>query len=240
MTDFSLIGAAALVALAGAGHCLGMCAGISGALTFTLPAERQRGGAVWYWQILFSSGRVLSYIMLGALLGGFGQLLMAHLPVPRGAPFFASGVLMLLLTLTLAGGPGLVWLEKLGHGLWRRVQPLSRRILPVDHPAKALVLGMFWGLLPCGLVYTALALAASSAGALPGALIMAVFGLVTMPTVVGAGVITGRLGWLRGRGFRITAAAIALLMALFFLWQGLQAGNHAHHGAMPGHSHHQH
>lgn len=236
MTDPALIGSAALLALAGAGHCLGMCAGISGALTFSLPPEKQTGAALWVWQGLFSTGRVFSYGLLGALAGGLGGGLMATLPVPRGAPFFASGLLMLLLALTFAGrAAGLAWLERAGQGLWRRIQPLVRRLLPVDGPVKALVLGMAWGLLPCGLVYSALALAVTAASVAGGALVMLVFGLVTMPTVMGAGVVTGRLGWLRTRGWRLTATLLALLMAAWFLWQGIQAGGgHASHGRHDG------
>jgi sulfite exporter TauE/SafE len=240
MTDPALIGSAALLALAGAGHCLGMCAGISGALTFSLPPERQTGAELWAWQGLFSIGRVLSYGLLGALAGGLGGGVMSALPVPRGAPFFASGVLMLLLALTFAGrAAGLAWLERAGQSLWRRLQPLVKQLLPVDGPFKALALGMAWGLLPCGLVYSALALAVTAASAPDGMLVMLVFGLDTMPTGMGAGVVTGRLGWLRTRGWRLTATLLALLMAGWFLWQGLQAGAghgaHAHDGdMMPG------
>lgn len=234
MIDPALLASAALLALAGAGHCLGMCAGISGAMTFTLPADRQTGAALWGWQALFSGGRVLSYALLGALAGGLGGTLMANLPVPRGAPFFASGILMLLLALTFAGrAAGLAWLERAGQRLWRHIQPRIKRLLPVDRPIKALVLGMAWGLLPCGLVYSALALAVTAASAPAGALGMLVFGLVTMPTVMGAGVITGRLGWLRSRGWRLTATLLAALMAGWFLWQGLgHHGDHAREGAM--------
>lgn len=235
MTDPGLLASAALLALAGAGHCLGMCSGISGALTFSLPRDKQSGRALWGWQALFSGGRVLSYSLLGALVGGFGGALMAALPVPRGAPFFASGVLMLLLALSLAGrASGLAWLETLGHRLWRRIQPAIKRLVPVDRPAKALALGMAWGLLPCGLVYSALALAVTAAGATSGAAVMLVFGLVTLPTVMGAGVITGHLGWLRSRGWRAGSAVLAALMAGWFLWQGWSAG-HGDRGHGPDH-----
>lgn len=238
MTDPGLLASAALLALAGAGHCLGMCSGISGALTFSLPREKQSGRALWGWQALFSGGRVLSYTLLGALVGGFGGALMAALPVPRGAPFFASGVLMLLLALSLAGrASGLAWLENLGHGLWRRMQPLVKRLVPVDRPAKALALGMAWGLLPCGLVYSALALAVTAAGPVSGASVMLVFGLVTLPTVMGAGVVTGHLGWLRSRGWRASSAVLAALMAGWFLWQGWSAG-HQHMEQKPDHREH--
>lgn len=232
MTDPGLLASAALLALAGAGHCLGMCSGISGALTFSLPREKQSGRALWGWQALFSGGRVLSYTLLGALAGGFGGALVTALPMPQGAPFFASGILMLLLALSLAGrASGLAWLENMGHGLWRRIQPLIKRLLPVDRPVKALALGMAWGLLPCGLVYSALALAVTAAGPVSGAAVMLIFGLVTMPTVMGAGVITGHLGWLRSRSWRATSAVLAALMAVWFLWQGWSAGhNDMSHG----------
>jgi sulfite exporter TauE/SafE len=157
----TLLASALLLASAGSVHCIGMCGGISSALTFSIPESRRQGKSLWGWQLLFGIGRVSTYMVLGSLAGMLGKALLDWLPGPSMAiGLTLSGILMLLLSGYLLGQG--VWLKKLegiGSGLWRRLQPLTRRLLPVDHPLKALALGGLWGLLPCGLIYTALALA---------------------------------------------------------------------------------
>ncbi|HCR78376.1 MAG TPA: sulfite exporter TauE/SafE family protein, partial [Alcanivorax sp.] len=159
------LSAAALLAVAGAAHCVGMCGGIGTALTFTVPAARREGLRLWGWQLLFGVGRIGGYAALGAVAGGLGNGLLRVLPWQGPAwPALFSGALMLLLSIHFLTGGGLLRrLERTGAVVWRRLQPLVRRLLPVDRPAKALMLGALWGFLPCGLVYSALLLAASSA-----------------------------------------------------------------------------
>jgi sulfite exporter TauE/SafE len=118
-------------------------------------------------------------------------------------------------------------LERVGALLWRHVQPLSRRLLPVRTPAQALALGMVWGWLPCGLVYSALttALASGSAGA--GAATMLAFGLGTLPNLLLAGILATQLRalmqapWLR-RTAGLAVFAIGLY-GLLGVWRLLQA-----------------
>jgi sulfite exporter TauE/SafE len=78
---------------------------------------------------------------------------------------------------------GVTRLEALGGRLWRRVQPLTRRLLPPRSGAAAIGLGALWGLLPCGLIYSSLAWAAASGDALESASRMAAFGLGTLPAM---------------------------------------------------------
>ncbi|SMO94600.1 hypothetical protein SAMN06272769_1349 [Alcanivorax sp. DSM 26295] len=172
------LSAAALLAVAGAAHCVGMCGGIGTALTFTVPAARREGLRLWGWQLLFGVGRIGGYAALGAVAGGLGNGLLRVLPWQGPAwPALFSGALMLLLSIHFLTGGGLLRrLERTGAVVWRRLQPLVRRLLPVDRPAKALMLGALWGFLPCGLVYSALLLAASSASVVGGLLVMTVFG----------------------------------------------------------------
>ena len=215
--------AAALLALAGAAHCVAMCGGIGTALTFTVPASRRVGVRLWGWQVLFGLGRIGGYTVLGATAGGIGNRLLRVLPWQGPAwPALFSAVLMLLLSLHfLSGGRLLRRLERPGAVIWRGVQPLVRRLLPVDHPAKALLVGALWGLLPCGLVYSALLLAASSASVVGGLLIMALFGGLTLAPVAAGGVLGGQMRRLQGFRGRRLAAALSLLLGGVFLFQGV-------------------
>ncbi|MCG8392733.1 MAG: sulfite exporter TauE/SafE family protein [Pseudomonadales bacterium] len=243
----ALLVSAALVASAGSIHCIGMCGGISSALTFSIPEARRQGKSLWGWQCLFGAGRVTTYVILGALAGLLGGALLDRLPGPSMAVGLTlSGVLMLLLSGYLLGrGNLLKRLEGLGKKLWRRLQPLTRRLLPVDHPGKALLLGGLWGLLPCGLIYTALALAATAGSALSGALIMLVFGVITIIPVATTGVIASQLQRFRQGIWPRVAASATFLLALVFFWQAWAMSQHPmhHHGdaqnAPPAHHLHQ-
>ncbi len=226
-----LIGGAALLALAGMVHCVGMCGGIGTALTFAIPETRRRGARLWAWQLLFAGGRVGGYTLLGSLAGALGGQLLNLLPAGGPAwPALFSGLLMVLLAWHFLGNGGaLRALERPGAALWRWLKPARAALIPVDRPYKALGLGLLWGLLPCGLVYSALLLAATAGGAGGGALVMLVFGAITVAPVAAAGVAGGQLRHLRGPSARRLAGVATLGLALWFLAQGLWL----HSGALP-------
>ena len=107
--------------------------------------------------------------------------------------YVAANLLLIALGLYLAGiRSPITRLEHLGAGLWRRIQPFTRRFLPADSIPKALALGMLWGWLPCGLVYTVLFTALLSGSALNGAILMLAFGLGTLPNLMAAAILLQR------------------------------------------------
>src|SRR5699024_2687159 len=184
--------AALLIGLLGAGHCIAMCGGVAAAFSMAIPTEQRR----WQWLYLLSynSGRILSYSIAGALVGGvFAGL--AEVSMGKQALVILrllAGVMMILLGLYLARWWFvLLHLEKLGNGLWRHVKPLAGRFIPFKSPLAAFPFGMVWGWLPCGLVYSALTWSAVSGGAIEGARVMALFGLGTLPTLLALGGLAG-------------------------------------------------
>lgn len=224
--------AALLAGLAGSGHCLGMCGGISAAL-----ASGGRGPA-WRTALLLSSGRIASYALAGALAGAGGALLGRGLDLLQLGQLLrlGFGLLLLAVGLTLAlRWRGLLRIEALGARLWARLNPALQGLLPPRGPGQALLAGALWGWLPCGLVYSMLTLALASGHPANGALVMAGFGLGTLPAVVGAGsAAAGALRPLRlmrgGAGQR----AAGLLLTVFGLWTALGAlphgADHVGHG----------
>lgn len=223
------LAAAALVAgFLGGVHCIGMCGGIAAALSGAArgPALRR--------QAAFSFGRIASYAAAGALAGGLGSLVQALGPVNAAQTvlFIVANVFMVLLGLYVAGwGRSLLRLEWAGGALWRRIEPLRRRFVPIDSDARALGAGAVWGWVPCGLVYSMLALALASGSALAGAGVLAAFGLGTLPAMVGAGVAAQRLfevrrnPWVRrGAGMAIIALAVVGFMRVPMLQELAQAG----------------
>ena len=107
-------------------------------------------------------------------------------------------------------------LESLGAPLWRKLAPSTRRFLPLRSPAHALVLGGIWGLMPCGLLYGALALAASAESTSTGAATMAAFGLGTLPVMITASALAHRVTRALGRAW-VRRAAGCMVLA-FGLW----------------------
>ena len=146
--------------------------------------------------------------------------------------------LLVAIGLHLAGLlPGLARIERLGRAVWRRIEPRARRLLPVRTPGQALALGALWGFLPCGLVYTMLLTAAASGGIGAGAVVMAAFGLGTLPALLAAGLWFGRFeAVVRRRGARLAAG---LAVAAFGVHGLVVAGASIMSGADP-HAHHRH
>ncbi|MBK7900954.1 MAG: sulfite exporter TauE/SafE family protein [Azonexus sp.] len=200
-----------LVGLLGGTHCVGMCGGIVGALSLGGPPR-------WSLHLAYSGGRIASYAAAGAVAGalGAGAALAGQWPV-RLLLYVLANLLLIALGLYLLGITRfLAPLETAGGGLWRRIQPHTRRFLPARSVGQAFPLGILWGWLPCGLVYSALASALTAGSAGRGALMMAAFGLGTLPNLLLAGLFVGRLdGFLKRPAVR---AAAGLLIVAFGLW----------------------
>lgn len=204
---------ALILGLLGGGHCLGMCGGLMGALSLAIPAERRHQRLRLL--VAYNVGRILSYTAAGLLLGLAGWAL-ASGPLATLLRSIA-GLLLIAMGLYLAGWwSGLTRIEALGRGLWRRLQPITRRFMPITSAPRALLLGGLWGWLPCGLVYSTLLWAASRGDALLSAALMFAFGLGTLPVLLATGLAAERLaGLLRRRGVRVAGG---LLVMLFGLW----------------------
>ena len=215
---------AALVGLLGGVHCVGMCSGMVGAFTFGLPSSVQQARwRTFLFQLIYNLGRVTTYVLLGAVFGWLGMQLAdmtAFVPVQRVLLVFA-GVMMVLLGLYLAGiWRGLAALERAGGRLWQGLQPLVRRLAPVDSLPKAYVYGLVWGLLPCGLVYSSLIWALSAGGAMEGALLMLAFGLGTLPNLLLMGVFAFMLARLsRNAWVQRGAGLLVMMFGVHQLWQ---------------------
>jgi len=216
MTEFSII-AVFFVGLLGGVHCLGMCGSIVGILTGQLPKD----GARWPFHLAYNSGRIASYTVAGVLVGAIGQAgLLFRDAVPMQHLLFALSSLMLVaLGLYLAG----IWsmvrrIEQIGSVLWQRIQPLTRLVLPITSPLRALLLGMLWGWLPCGLVYSVLVTALASGHPQSGALIMLAFGLGTLPNLLVIGLFWERCRrWVQSPRVRLLAGLIVMAFGVYGL-----------------------
>ncbi|MHA6493401.1 sulfite exporter TauE/SafE family protein [Pseudomonas borbori] len=210
-----LLLSALILGLLGGGHCLGMCGGLMSALTLAIPPQ-QRARRL---QLLlaYNIGRILSYATAGLLLGLAGWAV-TNSPAAMLLRVIAA-LLLITMGFYLAGWwSGLTRIEALGRGLWRHIQPLTRRFMPVTSLPRALILGSLWGWLPCGLVYSTLLWASSQGDALASAALMLAFGLGTLPVLLATGLAAERLtALLRKRGVRTAGGVLVILFGIWTL-----------------------
>ena len=212
--------AAFLLGLTGGVHCFGMCGGIVGALTLGLPSGPGHPLLTrWPYLLAYNMGRIASYVTAGAMAGGVGAWA-AHLMAVHHAQLglqILAGLFMILLGCYLAGWWLLLnRLEQAGGVLWRRIEPLGRRLFPVRTPVRALGIGLVWGWLPCGLVYSVLVWAIAAGGAAQGALLLLSFGLGTLPALLAMGATAATLAeFVRRPVVRQVAGGLVILFGLY-------------------------
>ena len=215
MTELAPVLSAALLAgLLGSAHCLGMCAGISG--LFAVNAQVASIRASLPSALVYNAGRVITYAILGTIVAGVGSIIVKASPGLAVGVRILSGVIIVLVGLKVAFDfRALGFIERMGGRLWARIAPAAKTLVPVTSLPKALGLGLVWGWLPCGLVYSVLMIAATSAEPVSGALIMVAFGIGTMPAMVLSGLGAARLAaTMQRRGTRTGVGLLIVVMGL--------------------------
>ena len=212
---------ALFIGLIGSSHCLVMCGGIAGALQLSMTGSAKYKLLL---QVLLSAGRLTTYALFGAAVGYFGVVAMQLAGSSLSWLRLVAGMLLLLMALYISRlWFGLAYLEKLGQHIWRRVQPLAKRLLPLDSTAKAYLYGLCWGTLPCGLVYSTLGWSLASGSASQGSLIMLSFGLGTLPAILLTGsAATALTRFKNHRVLRYAAALMLAIYAFYTIWLAIQ------------------
>ena len=211
----SLVISAALMGLAGGPHCLVMCGAACAGITSAAPGAGTR--AMWGFQI----GRLLGYSLMGGLAAfsvqALGWLTVESAAIrPVWSMLHVGAVILGLLLVWQAKQP--VWLDQSAQQLWAKIRRLNVNLGKV----APLAVGALWALMPCGLLYSALMVAALTGNALEGAITMACFAL-------GSGVSLGFAPWVLLKlkslgdgawGIRLAGLALAITSG-WALWMGL-------------------
>jgi uncharacterized protein len=216
-----LLGFVTLGLLGGFGHCVGMCAPFVlfvGRRGVAPGSARALAAQAWY-----TLGRVTTYAALGAAAGAVGgavQLAGSLVGIQRAASVVAGAVLVAwsLAVLSEVAPP----LRSAGRA-FRPVGTLFGRVagfVKDRAPGHPFAIGLFLGLLPCGLLYSAVIAAVARGGALQGAAALALFGLGTAPALLGLSLADHLLSANRALINRLSQVFI-LAMGLWFLWRGL-------------------
>ncbi len=204
--------AALIAGLLGSAHCLGMCAGISG--LFAVGASVASLRSQFLLALAYNLGRVISYAVLGSVAASIGRVVVDVIPSLAGPVRLASSLLIIIVGLQVASNwRALAIVEQMGASVWNRIAPGAMGLVPANTVLRAGGLGLIWGWLPCGLVYSALLLAATTAEPLPGALVMICFGVGTMPAMIASGLSAIRLAAFMSRN-KIGAGLLIVLLGI--------------------------
>lgn len=225
-----VLSTAFLAGLLGAGHCFGMCGGIASGLG----ALSARHGAVRS-ALVFNGARIVSYGLLGAIAAavlGLGGEMFSLPEWSRWLRRVTAALISLIGLQFLFNIRALAVIERAGASIWARMSPLVKRAARLEGLPGRAALGLAWGFLPCGLVYTVLLTAASTGNPGEGALVMLAFGAGTLPALLGMTLWAPALAsLLQDRNFRrAIGIALILLAAWSMLVMGPGAPVEAHHG----------
>lgn len=207
-------------------HCIGMCGSIIGTLSLSLKPEiRNNKKKLFFFVFNYNFGRICSYTLAGLLIGFAGSVISHPFVIDSGHRYLQllSAVIMIGAGFYLAGWfPHFAYIEKVGTKLWSIIEPYGRKLIPVKSLSHAFLFGIIWGWLPCGLVYAALALAATTGDVSRSALTMLAFGLGTLPAVMGFGIMTSTLAKLsRMHRFKQVVGLLLVLVALLAVFPEL-------------------
>jgi len=208
--------------LGSVGHCIGMCGGIVVAYSSAKIDTTYSWAEETLSHLAYNFGRVTTYSILGAIFGLMGKVI-AFTPTTKGVLFLITGVLMILAGLSLFGYFKFLNSAELAISKNSWYRDNFRKLINSKSLNSFYFLGMLNGIIPCGLVYSFAIFSASTASPLWGAIVMAVFGLATIPALFFLGSITKFLqkGSLRGTMMKL-ASMLVILYGVFTLYKAYQ------------------
>lgn len=193
------------------GHCIGMCGGIVVAYSSLKVNPKSPKLSQALSHLLYSLGRVLTYSILGALFGALGGVVLFSNNA-NGVLLIVAGVAMILAGLSLMGKIKFLTLIEHSFSSSPLYKKAFRSVLNSKSRSSFFILGMLNGLLPCGFVYFFAITAASTANPLYGALVMAIFGLSTIPAMFGLGFLASLASATSFRNMMMSLSSVAVIL----------------------------
>ncbi len=218
MTESLALSTAFFLGLLGGTHCLGMCGGIAATVAMGNPGGNRGVGLL----LGYNAGRIFSYGVAGAILGSLSWLI----EDPKIQIIIRSfaGLMLVFMGLYIAQWwQILTQVEKAGSILWKRISPFASKLLPVKNAHQAILLGLVWGWLPCGLVYSTLIWASAASDWLLSSQLMIFFGLGTLPAMLMTGMLAQQMKQLLQHQItKQVSGGIIILMGIYTIpWQGI-------------------
>jgi len=220
MNMIPLLLSAFLMGLAGSFHCAGMC----GPIAIALPLHGPSMPAKFFGGMLYNLGRTLTYVIMGALFGLIGLGL--HMVGFQQIVSIVMGAGMIILALFPRLFRSHYKLPSHSFGWTGKIKTLFRRLFSVRSYSSLFFVGMLNGLLPCGLVYIALAGAIASGTVLSGTLYMLLFGLGTIPMLLFIALMGNVISVSLRHKINRLLPILVVLVGIFFILRGLDLGIH--------------
>lgn len=213
-----LIYSAFLLGFAGSFHCMGMC----GPIALGFSGAKTEGKSQLQHYLLYFSGKTITYGLLGLVFGLFGQgLVLAGLQ--RGLSVMMGIVMLLLVIISIFKSE---WFHRNPATLWvqEKIIPLFGKLIKTNGAGSSIGLGLLNGLLPCGLVYIGLTAAIATGSALQAATYMLIFGLGTIPLMLGFVLFTLQISYVWKVRLRKLTPVLMTLIGTLLILRGLNLG----------------
>jgi hypothetical protein len=222
METVNLLTIISIAFLGSFGHCIGMCGGIVLAYTTIKIKPESSKVSKTIAHLLYSFGRVLTYTILGAIFGALGGVVLFSNNA-NGILLIVAGVAMVLAGLSLMGKIKFLTLIEHSFSSSPLYKKTFQKILHSQSNVSFFLLGMLNGLLPCGFVYFFAITAASTASPLSGALVMAIFGLSTIPAMFGVGFLASLASATSFRNMMMSLSSVAVILyGTFTIYNGYE------------------
>lgn len=218
MTEALALPTAFFLGLLGGTHCLGMCGGIAATVSMNSPS----GSKGLELLLGYNSGRIISYGIAGAILGSLSWLI--ENPTIQLALRIFAGLMLIFMGLYIAQWWQILSkVEQAGGVVWKQISPLASRLLPVKTLSQSILLGLLWGWLPCGLVYSTLIWASAASDWVLSAELMIAFGLGTLPVMLLTGVLAQQVKQVLQKSLtKHISGSVIILMGIYTIpWQGI-------------------
>ncbi len=222
MEAISILSIISIAFLGSFGHCIGMCGGIVVAYSSTKIDNSYTKIKQSFAHILYSLGRVTTYVILGFIFGLIGGVVTFN-NTTSGIFLISTGILMLFVGLSLSGK--LKFLTSLEHSVSKSkiYQRFFRSLIGSKSLLSFYLLGMLNGLLPCGFVYVFAITAASTGSPIWGAFVMLIFGLSTIPAMFSLGFFVSIFKQISIRNLFINIASILVIVfGIYISYQGYE------------------
>ena len=207
-----------IVGLFGSLHCIGMC----GPITLALPGFKNHIPKVVSSRILYNTGRTITYALMGALIGLVGEGI--SLAGAQRWVSIGSGILLIVIVIIPASLSSRLQILKPAYHFTDYLKKKFGPLLRSNSLSSVFFIGILNGILPCGLVYVALAGALGTGSLVQGTLYMAFFGLGTIPLMFAFSVFGQFIGTSVKRKFSKVIPVFILALGILFILRGMNLG----------------
>ncbi|MDD3505525.1 MAG: sulfite exporter TauE/SafE family protein [Sulfurimonas sp.] len=220
METVNILSIISIAFLGSFGHCIGMCGGIVLAYSTIKIDPKSSKVSQSTAHLLYSFGRVFTYSILGAIFGALGGVV-TFSNTANGVMLLVAGIAMVLAGLSLMGKIKFLTLIEHSFSSSPFYRNLFKKVLNSKSNSSFFILGMLNGLLPCGFVYFFAITAASTASPFYGTLVMAIFGLSTIPAMFSLGFLASLSSATNFRNMMVSLSSFAVIVyGIYTIYNG--------------------